>query len=71
VQDRTKQLKEYAEEMRKLYMRLGTVEEDERRLLHRELHDRIGANLSALGLAARSDRRLAFARRQSGRRGTR
>jgi signal transduction histidine kinase len=50
VQDRTKQLKEYAEEMRKLYMRLGTVEEDERRLLHRELHDRIGANLSALGL---------------------
>ena len=50
VQDRTKQLMEYAEEMRKLYMRLGTVEEDERRLLHRELHDRIGANLSALGL---------------------
>jgi len=50
VQDRTKQLVEYAEEMRKLYMRLGTVEEDERRLLHRELHDRIGANLSALGL---------------------
>jgi signal transduction histidine kinase len=50
VQDRTKQLKEYAEEMRKLYMRLGTLEEDERRLLHRELHDRIGANLSALGL---------------------
>jgi PAS domain S-box-containing protein len=43
-------LKEYAQEMRKLYMRLGTVEEDERRLLHRELHDRIGANLSALGL---------------------
>jgi signal transduction histidine kinase len=43
VQERTKQLTE-------LYMRLGTVEEDERRLLHRELHDRIGANLSALGL---------------------
>jgi signal transduction histidine kinase len=43
VQERTKQLAES-------YRRLGTVEEDERRLLHRELHDRIGANLSALRL---------------------
>jgi PAS domain S-box-containing protein len=37
-------------EMRALYLRLGTVEEDERRGLHRELHDRVGANLSALRL---------------------
>jgi signal transduction histidine kinase len=37
-------------EMQKLYLRLGTVEEDERRALHRELHDRVGANLSALRL---------------------
>ena len=43
VQERTKELSES-------YVRLGTVEEDERRLLHRELHDRIGANLSALQL---------------------
>jgi signal transduction histidine kinase len=43
VQERTKQLSES-------YVRLGTVEEDERRLLHRELHDRVGANLSALRL---------------------
>jgi signal transduction histidine kinase len=43
VQERTKQLTES-------YVRLGTVEEEERRLLHRELHDRIGANLSALRL---------------------
>lgn len=43
VQERTKQLTES-------YVRLGTVEEDERRLLHRELHDRIGANLSAVRL---------------------
>jgi signal transduction histidine kinase len=43
VQERTKQLTES-------YVRLGTVEEDERRLLHRELHDRVGGNLSALRL---------------------
>jgi PAS domain S-box-containing protein len=40
----------YSEEMRRLYLRLGAVEENERRALHRELHDRIGANLSALRL---------------------
>ena len=43
VQDRTKQLTES-------YRRLGRVEEDERRMLHRELHDRVGGNLSALRL---------------------
>jgi PAS domain S-box-containing protein len=41
-------LRSSSEELRKLYMRLGTIEEDERRIFHRELHDRIGANLSAL-----------------------
>jgi signal transduction histidine kinase len=44
------ELQAAAEEQRRLYLRLGTVEEDERRALHRELHDRIGANLSALRL---------------------
>lgn len=43
VQERTKQLNES-------YVRLGTAEEDERRSLHRELHDRIGGNLSTLRL---------------------
>ena len=40
----------YSDEMRRLYLRLGAVEENERKALHRELHDRIGANLSALRL---------------------
>jgi signal transduction histidine kinase len=39
-----------AEQMRQLYVKLGTVEDDERRALHRELHDRVGANLSSLVL---------------------
>ncbi len=58
------ELRASAEEMRVLYVRLATVEDDERRTLHAELHDRVGANLSALqlgldvavGLLARNDR---------------
>ncbi len=38
------------EEMRTLYMRLAKVEDEERRFLHAELHDQVGANLSALRL---------------------
>jgi signal transduction histidine kinase len=37
-------------QMRQLYMRLAHVEDDERRALHAELHDQVGANLSALRL---------------------
>ena len=37
-----------AKEVRQLSARMSTVEEDERRAIHRELHDQIGANLSAL-----------------------
>lgn len=37
-------------QMRQLYMRLARVEDDERRALHAELHDQVGANLSALRL---------------------
>jgi signal transduction histidine kinase len=33
-----------------LYVRLANVEDDERRALHAELHDQVGANLSALRL---------------------
>ena len=66
VQDRTKQLSES-------YTRLATVEEDERRLLHRELHDRVGGNLSALRLELyvieqlleRDDKRVAAAHVES------
>jgi PAS domain S-box-containing protein len=42
------QLRASAEETRQLYMRLAHVEDDERRALHAELHDQIGANLAAL-----------------------
>jgi signal transduction histidine kinase len=34
----------------RLYVRLANVEDDERRALHAELHDQVGANLSALRL---------------------
>jgi signal transduction histidine kinase len=37
-------------QMRDLYMRLAHVEDDERRTLHAELHDQVGANLAALRL---------------------
>jgi signal transduction histidine kinase len=37
-------------EMRSLYVRLAKAEDAERRALHRELHDTVGANLSALSL---------------------
>jgi len=37
-------------EMRSLYVRLANAEDAERRALHRELHDTVGANLSALRL---------------------
>lgn len=49
-QRRGRQLIESAEEMRQLYVRLANVEDDERRLLHAELHDQVGANLTALRL---------------------
>jgi PAS domain S-box-containing protein len=45
-----KDLRESAEQLRQLYVRLANVEEDERRALHAELHDQVGANLSALRL---------------------
>lgn len=44
------ELRTAAEEMRRLYVRLANVEDDERRVLHAELHDQVGANLSALRL---------------------
>ena len=37
-------------QLRQLYGRLARVEDDERRALHAELHDQVGANLSALRL---------------------
>lgn len=43
-------LRDYANRMRELSRRLGEVEESERRNIHRELHDQVGANLSALKL---------------------
>jgi PAS domain S-box-containing protein len=43
-------LRDYASRMRDLSRRLSEVEENERRNIHRELHDQIGANLSALKL---------------------
>lgn len=45
-----KALREQAAQMRSLSLRLSEVEEIERRNIHRELHDQIGANLSALKL---------------------
>lgn len=44
------ELRASAEQMRQLYMRLANVEDDERRALHAELHDQVGAHLSALRL---------------------
>lgn len=41
-------LRDYAAQMRHLSWRLSEVEERERRDIHRELHDRVGANLAAL-----------------------
>ncbi|MBY0268812.1 MAG: PAS domain S-box protein [Burkholderiales bacterium] len=43
-------LRDHAAQMRHLSWRLSEVEERERRDIHRELHDQIGANLSALKL---------------------
>ena len=43
-------LRDYAAQMRHLSWRLSEVEERERRDIHRELHDQVGANLSALKL---------------------
>jgi signal transduction histidine kinase len=43
-------LRAHAEQLRHLSHRLFEVEESERRRLARELHDRIGANLTALSL---------------------
>jgi signal transduction histidine kinase len=36
--------------LQKIFVRLANVEDDERRALHAELHDQVGANLSALRL---------------------
>jgi len=44
------ELRASAVEMRHLYTRLAHVEDDERRALHAELHDQVGANLFALRL---------------------
>jgi signal transduction histidine kinase len=44
------ELRASAAEMRQLYTRLAHVEDDERRALHAELHDQVGANLFALRL---------------------
>ncbi len=43
-------LRGYANRLRKLSYRLRTVEEKERHMISRELHDRIGQELSTLGL---------------------
>ena len=43
-------LRSYATRLRELSHRLQTVEENERHAISRELHDRIGQQLSALGL---------------------
>jgi signal transduction histidine kinase len=44
------ELRRAESEMRGLYVRLANAEDAERRALHRELHDTVGANLSALWL---------------------
>jgi signal transduction histidine kinase len=44
------ELRASADEMRQLYVRLANVGDNERRALHGELHDQVGANLSALRL---------------------
>ena len=44
------ELRRAEEQMRQLYVRLANVEDEERRTLHAELHDQVGANLAALGL---------------------
>jgi len=44
------ELRASTEEMRQLYARLTNVEDEERRALHAELHDQVGANLFALRL---------------------
>lgn len=43
-------LREYAHETRELLRRLSGAEEDERRKISRELHDRVGQNLATLNL---------------------
>ena len=43
-------LRDAGDEMRELYVQLANVEDEERRILHAELHDQVGANLSALRL---------------------
>lgn len=43
-------IRDYAAQMRHLSWRLSEVEERERRAIHRELHDQVGANLAALKL---------------------
>jgi signal transduction histidine kinase len=45
-----RELRASADAMQKLYVRLASVEDDERRALHVELHDQVGANLAALRL---------------------
>lgn len=60
-----KDLREAAEQLRLLYVRLANVEEDERRALHAELHDQVGANLSALRLELDVAARL-LSRNESG-----
>jgi len=47
---REEDLRSYANRLRELSHRLRTVEETERRAISRELHDRIGQDLSTLGL---------------------
>src|SRR5204863_3203634 len=43
-------LKEYAAQLQGLSRRLVEVEENERRNINRELHDRVGQNLAALNI---------------------
>jgi PAS domain S-box-containing protein len=65
-------LRDYAAQMRHLSWRLSEVEERERRNIHRELHDQVGANLAALkldlglinGLLSSGDRKTAGDRLQ-------
>jgi signal transduction histidine kinase len=42
------ELRDAEEQTRRLYVRLAGVEDGERRSLHRELHDTVGANLASL-----------------------